>query len=159
MPINYHVIKPALEVIMLLRNHSFLFVILAILTTFFLNAELNRNIDPETISLISGKISPYKVRFTQDSIAAEFSDGGSVFDMIKKLRDGSINSESFPPIKIFVKDGVFYSVDNRRLFAFQQANLPIKYEIIINPQMFIRQAFKFTTLNDGREIIVRTKNN
>ena len=121
---------------------------------------LKGDIDPR-----NGVIDPYSVRFTQSSISAVLSSGGTVNDTIKGLRawvrdssgPNAIDPGGFPPIRIFIDDGDFFSVDNRRLYIFQQAGIPIKYEIMVDDDAIKREAFKFTTLNDGREIIVRMK--
>lgn len=114
-----------------------------------------KTIDKRDISPISGIMDPYNIRFTQGGISAEFSDGSSVFEVIKKMRDGKIDPGEIPAIRIFVKNGVFYSVDNRRLFLFQQVGAPIKYELITTPKEVMKHSFKFDTVNDGRGIIVR----
>ncbi|BDW87925.1 MULTISPECIES: hypothetical protein [Thalassospira] len=114
----------------------------------------------------SGLIDPDDVRFSQDSISANFSDQKPVKDLIDGLKDGSVKPSDVPAIRIVkvdpkqvVKSGGnevaagVYTIDNRRLYAFQQAgkNIPCtKLDSI--PE---NQKFKFTTDNDGTSIRVR----
>lgn len=75
----------------------------------------------------SGTIDPSKVHFSQDSIGLDFKDSSkpNVDALANGLKDGSIDSKSIPPIKVTVIDGKIYTLDNRRLYAFQQAGMPI----------------------------------
>jgi len=65
---------------------------------------------PET-----GSIDPSTIRFSQNSIKSTFRDGGKVSDLTKGLKDGTINPSSIDPIRIVEKDGMTFSLDNRRL--------------------------------------------
>lgn len=67
--------------------------------------------------------NPQKIRYTQDSISKNFRDGSSVDDMISGLKNGSITPDDVPSIQVFKKNGVLYSLDNRRLYAFKQAGM------------------------------------
>jgi hypothetical protein len=52
-----------------------------------------------------------------------------------------------------VKDGKVFTLDNRRLKAFQDAGIPIPFEKL--DAIPKREMFKFTTVNDGIDIVVR----
>jgi len=94
----------------------------------------------------TGSIDPFQVRFSQNSISSKFKNGNSVFDVSKI-------SDDIPAIRIVEKDGLIYTLDNRRLKLFQEANVPIKYEKLnAIPK---KEAFKFTTENFGTSIRVR----
>jgi hypothetical protein len=94
----------------------------------------------------TGTIDPFQVRFSQSSIGANFKNGNSVFDITKI-------SDDIPAIKIVEKDGLIYTLDNRRLKLFQEAGVPIKYEKLnAIPK---KDLFKFTTKNKGKTIKVR----
>jgi len=104
-----------------------------------------------------GYIDPKQVRFTQDSIAGNFKekDKGSVYDLIDALKSGKVKPEDIPPIRVFEKDGKIYSLDNRRLYAFQQAGVKIRW-VRADPKLVEQQLkWKFTTKNDGMSIRVR----
>ena len=95
-----------------------------------------------------GKIDPYKIRFTQDSISSSFRPPhGSVQEFISKLKTGAIKSTDIEPIRIVEKNGKVYTLDNRRLYAFQQAGVEVQYTKLdhIPP----RELRKFRTNNNG----------
>ena len=103
-----------------------------------------------------GLIDPATVRFSQDSIKGTFKAGGSVDDLAAGLKAGTIKPGDIPAIRLVDKDGVLYSLDNRRLQAFQQAGVPIPYRMA-TPEEVAAEAFKFTTENGGTSIRVRGK--
>ena len=67
-------------------------------------------------------IDPETVRFSQDSIKATFRDGGTIDQLAEELRNGSVNAEDVLPIRLFERDGKFFTLDNRRLEAFRRAD-------------------------------------
>ena len=106
------------------------------------------------------KLSPHKIRFTQDSIKQEFKNGrGSLEDTIRGLRSGSISPDNFPAIRILEHNGQLWSLDNRRLYVFQQAGIKIKTEVVFMKNEGIRKEFyrKFNPINGGYTINVRGK--
>lgn len=106
----------------------------------------------------SGSIDPSKVRFSQNSIKPTFKDGGSVADLTKRLKDGTIDPKSVKPIRIVEKDGNIFSLDNRRLKAFRDAGVDIPFEKVDFNTLPKRELDKFTTTNDGTSIRVRGTN-
>lgn len=50
-----------------------------------------------------------------------------------------------------------YSLDNRRLYAFQQAGVDIPYRVATKAEVEAEFTRKFTTGNDGTSIILRPK--
>jgi RHS repeat-associated protein len=94
------------------------------------------------------------VRFSQSSIAASFRGGGSVDELAAGLRNGTINPKSIPAIRLVERDGKFYSLDNRRLYAAQRAGAKIPYRMA-TPDEILRERYKFTTMNDGTSVEVR----
>lgn len=70
-------------------------------------------------------IDPKQVRFSQDSIKATSKDGRSVDDLAQALRSGKVKPEDVPAIRVVDRDGVLYTLDNRRLAAFQQADMNV----------------------------------
>ena len=55
-----------------------------------------------------------------------------------------------------VKDGKVFTLDNRRLYSFQQAGIKEIPYIKLN-DIPANQNFKFTTINEGKSIEVRNK--
>ena len=102
-----------------------------------------------------GKISPTEVKFSQNSIKSTFSDGRSVSDLTKGLKDGTINPNDIPAIRITSKDGQIFSLDNRRLKAFQDAGVDVNFKKVDFNTLPKRELNKFTTTNGGNSIRVR----
>ncbi|WP_146118745.1 hypothetical protein [Blastopirellula marina] len=101
----------------------------------------------------SGRIDPKSVRFSQDSIAGNFKEGGNVLELGAKLKVGQVDPSSIPPIRIVLKDGKVFTLDNRRLRAFQEAGIDVPFERL--DAIPKRELFKFTTKNVGVDIIIR----
>lgn len=99
-------------------------------------------------------LDPNTIRFTQDSIKSTFKDGGTINNMISKLVSGQISADDVPPIRIFERGGNLATLDNRRLYAFQQAGQLIR-TIQATAQEITDEAWKFTTRNGGTSIRVR----
>ncbi|MBU7008876.1 peptidoglycan-binding domain-containing protein, partial [Phosphitispora fastidiosa] len=94
------------------------------------------------------------IRFTQDSISATFKDGRTVDQLTNGLRSGTIAPNSVPSIRIFEQNGNLYTLDNRRLYSFQQAGVPVPYRMATLDEI-LNESWKFTSKNDGVSIIVR----
>lgn len=99
-------------------------------------------------------MDPNEVRFTQSSVRSHFADGGSIDDLAEALRTGIIKPEEIPPLRLFVKNGVYYSLDNRRLEAFRRAAMPIPFRLA-TPEEVVAESRKLTTSNDGVSIKIR----
>lgn len=102
-----------------------------------------------------GKIDPKTIRFSQDNIKKTFQEGGSIEDMTKALKEGKLKAEDVPPIKIVEKDGKIYSLDNRRLKAFQDAGVDIHYEKVKLEDLSKNDMKKFSTENEGTSVEIR----
>jgi hypothetical protein len=53
-------------------------------------------------------------RLTHSSVSATFKDGRSIQGTIDVRRSGALSPSALPPIRVFEKDGVIYTVDKRR---------------------------------------------
>ena len=93
------------------------------------------------------------VRFCQDSIAGNFKEGGNVLELGAKLKAEQVDLSSIPPIRIVVKDGKVFTLDNRRLRASQEAGVDIPF--IKLDRIPRSERFKFKTKNDGIDIHIR----
>ena len=105
----------------------------------------------------NGYIDPKQVRFTQDSIASHFKDGRSIYQLIDELKSGKKTADDIKPIRVFERNGKIWSLDNRRLYVFQQAGVKIRWEKA-DPNVVRREARKdrkWTTKNDGKSVVVR----
>ena len=101
----------------------------------------------------SGTIDPARVRFSQDSIKGAFKEGGDIAQLAADLKASKVDPSSIPPIRIVEREGKIFTLDNRRLSAFQEAGIPIRYERLDSVPK--RELFKFTTKNDGVSIEIR----
>lgn len=100
------------------------------------------------------RIDPFEVRFSQNSIRAEFKDGRSIDSLANDLQAGRVKPDGVPAIRLIERDGKLYTFDNRRLEAFRRANLSVPYRMATQEEAEAEQ-WKFTTQNDGVSIRVR----
>ena len=117
-------------------------------------------------------MNPMNIRFSQDSIKVEFGDysqtGRTVFDTIRELQEGTATADTIPAIKVLTSDfiiehyaeldlewymvkylrrGLTFTLDNRRLYAFQQANMQqIRVEYATREEIIAAKG-KFSTLS------------
>jgi hypothetical protein len=75
--------------------------------------------------------------------------------MIKGLIDKTLDPNSVPPIRLVVLDGKVYTLDNRRLYAFQQAGVDVPYKMATEKEIRDTWGDKFSTRNDGSSIYLR----
>jgi len=99
----------------------------------------------------SGTVSPTRIRFSQDSATAEFGNGTSISDMANGLKNGTLDPTSVPPIRLVARDGEIFTLDNRRLIAFQEAGVDVPYRMA-TPEEIAKEGWKFTTSNGGTSI-------
>ena len=74
--------------------------------------------------------------------------------LIDNLKAGKVSADDLPAIRVFEKNGKTFSLDNRRLKAFQEAGVPIR-TVKATPQEIANEAWKMTTKTDGLTIKVR----
>ncbi len=68
-------------------------------------------------------LNPKNIRFTQPNASPYFSNGTRIDDLIPKLKSGEVSPYSIPPIQVVQKSGKLFSIDNRRLLAFNTAGI------------------------------------
>jgi RHS repeat-associated protein len=106
----------------------------------------------------SGRIDPATVRFSQDSVSSKFKNGNTIDETAAGLKSGTISSDDFPQIRLVYRNGNLYTLDNRRLVAFQQAGLKsVKFRMATEAEA-AAEGFKFTTVNEGQSIFIRGAN-
>jgi hypothetical protein len=109
----------------------------------------------QNISLVNS----FDVKFTQPTISQNFSDGGTVNGLMNSLLSG-LPADSVPTIRVVTYEGDLYSLDNRRLAAFQAAGvgqIPIQNVSLDDPDIAAEFLDKFNPI-DGGSIIVVTPN-
>ncbi|WP_427501458.1 RHS repeat domain-containing protein [Methylomonas sp. MED-D] len=94
------------------------------------------------------------IRFTQSSVSATFKDGRTVQETVDALRSGKLSPNDLPPIRVFEKDGLTYTLDNRRLFAADQAGVGVK-TVPATVEEIAKESWKFTTPNNGTIVCVK----
>ncbi len=107
--------------------------------------------------VVEALVDPNTIKFTQDSVKRTFGkgeDGPSLKGLIDDLKSGKVTADDIPAIRTFSKDGQTFSLDNRRLKAFQEAGVPIRTRPATT-QEIANDAFKFTSKNDGESVKVR----
>jgi hypothetical protein len=95
----------------------------------------------------TGFIDPSKVRFTQDNIGALFRNGQSIDDVARTLRGpgGADLARSFEPIRLVERDGLLWTLDNRRLAAFSAGGQQVPFRMATQAEISAEWARKFTT--------------
>ena len=99
--------------------------------------------------------NPKDIRFTQDSVSNGFKDGRSLQKTIDGLKSGRISPRDLPPIRIFEKDGLIYTLDNRRLMAASAAGVSVKIIRATESEIIKQLSRKLSTKNEGTIICIR----
>ncbi|MCW2848536.1 MAG: hypothetical protein JWR90_2510 [Marmoricola sp.] len=92
------------------------------------------------------------VWFTQDSAGATFRDGRSIFELANRMAEDRRAPDGLPAIRLFINDGNIYSLDNRRLFAGQYANVDLPARWATASEISARRR---SELFDGTSILIR----
>ena len=114
----------------------------------------------EIATLTSGNyhFNPKDISFTQPNAGPYFSNGSRVDELIKKLRAGDISPYDLPPIQVVQKDGRLFSIDNRRLLAFNAAGIdkiPVEMVSMNDPDITRRLAARNNPIDGiGRYVVV-----
>lgn len=96
-------------------------------------------------------IDPKLVLFSQLTCSATFRDGRSVLDLIADLKAGRANVAEIPPLRVFLHNGAIWSLDNRRLYAFKEAGIPVRI-VLASEAEIKKEAYKYSTKSGGRTI-------
>jgi hypothetical protein len=108
----------------------------------------------EVNAAAAATIDPAVIRFSQNSISPLFKNGQSVTDLADGLASGAVKAADIPAIRLVEKDGLVFTLDNRRLFAFQKAGVQVPYRMATAEEA-ANEAWKFTTTNNGTSILIR----
>ncbi|MDX6694606.1 MAG: hypothetical protein QOF02_2209 [Blastocatellia bacterium] len=106
------------------------------------------------------RANPEDIRFSQDTANPIFSDGRNINDTIAELKARPGLAEEITPIKVFEQNGNLWSLDNRRLLAYQSAGIkeiPITRVSLSDPKIFKEYLKKFKPIEGGRKIVVVPK--
>mmetsp|Transcript_9080 Transcript_9080/g.13579 ORF Transcript_9080/g.13579 Transcript_9080/m.13579 type:complete len:514 (+) Transcript_9080:162-1703(+) len=76
-------------------------------------------------------VDPTNMRYTKLSIYAAFTDGGLLEDAVEALKNGSLQTSAFPQIRVVQHRGIWYSLDNRRLWIYKAAKITAVSAIVM----------------------------
>lgn len=103
-------------------------------------------------------LRPSEIRFSQDTIKSEFTNGDHVNTVANEVCTGHRDEDDFTIMEVFEKDGEYYTLNNRMLYVFRVAEyrgdfnkeLPVKLK-----RKTVDALRKLTTDNGGVEVTVR----
>lgn len=99
-------------------------------------------------------MNPATIRFSQSSIKGTFGSGRSVNGLADDLRSGAVQAGDVPAIRLAPRNGNYFTLDNGRLAAFQDAGVDVPYRLATADEI-AAESWKFTTRNDGLSIRIR----
>lgn len=107
---------------------------------------------------------PVDIRFTQQTVRPTFTNGHHIDAVAKDLSTGKLKAEQFPALEVFAlfdtesQSWEWYSLGNRRLYAFRQAHVPkVKVELAKFDEV-IGDIWKLTSADGGLTIPKPTQN-
>ncbi len=103
----------------------------------------------------TGTIDPKRVRTMQMGVSGRFGDRHSLEETIEGLRKGNVKPEHIPPIRVGEFEGEIYTMDHRRLIAFREAGMPIRYEKVAPETMKKAAKNKMDTRDSGITLKIR----
>jgi hypothetical protein len=106
------------------------------------------------------RANPDEIRFTQDTASPNYSDGRTISETIEGLKINPEKAETISPIRVVENDGKFWTLDNRRLVAFQNARIkeiPVIIESLTSPKILKEFTKKFAPIEGGKKIVIATK--
>ena len=106
-------------------------------------------------------ILPSEICFSQESINNCFDSkcehaNVKIGETLDKLCEGEIGVYDIPTIQVVLKDGKYFTADNRRLWVFREMEKLDKCrEIPVRVDGNFKYGKKFTTCNGGTSVTVR----
>ncbi|KAK3610018.1 hypothetical protein CHS0354_032364 [Potamilus streckersoni] len=101
------------------------------------------------------RLKPSEVYFSQDTIKNCFDNRGTIGSVLDKIYEGAMSIQKIPKISVCQKDGKWFTVDNRRLWIFQQLEKLGKCSEIDVQVTYSIPGNKLTTKNGGESVTVR----
>ncbi len=104
-------------------------------------------------------LDPNKVRFSQPTVSKNFSERGTIDDLVEGLRSGAVKPGDVPPIRVVDIEGQDVTLDNRRLVAFNLAGKEVPFKRVSNTDPDVAREInrKLKPIADGRVIWVLEK--
>ena len=104
--------------------------------------------------------NPANIRFTQPTASPNFSTGGHTITSTAKQLAAGKSPTSLPSIRVVEHNGQLFSLDNRRLAAFQAAGvkeIPIQRVSLSDPVIRTEFQKKFNPIDGGSKIVIVPK--
>ncbi len=105
----------------------------------------------------SGTISPWRFRVSQDTASWNFKPPFqelTIGEAAYQLRTGGLSPSVYPPVQLVERNGMIWSVDNRRVLTFRSAGMEIQYEKTTWDALTAGQQRHFTSDTNGESIII-----
>ncbi|WLE58835.1 LysM peptidoglycan-binding domain-containing protein [Burkholderia plantarii] len=105
------------------------------------------------------RADPAQIRFTQSDASPFFSKGGTIDSLVSDLRSGKVIADQVGnPLQVVMHEGLPFSIDNRRLVAFNLAgvrDVPIQVVTLDNPAVAARFFDRFDPIGGvGKNIVI-----
>eukprot|EP00808_Paulinella_micropora_P008482 g19495.t1 len=97
-------------------------------------------------------MDPHPILYTNHSIKSAFKRGTSIYEVRDQLQDHTLDVNDIPAIRVVKYGGSFYSLDNRRLWAFSQAGVKEIPVILVDAHEGLRKKLQHF---DGTLVTVR----
>jgi hypothetical protein len=111
--------------------------------------------------LLSGasltRMSPFAIRFSQPTVSQTFSDGRTIQSTMKALQSGETLVDDIPVIRVVDYNGQVFTLDNRRLVAFQSAgvdSVPVQFVSLGDAEIAKKFIDRFNPVNNGMNIVI-----
>ena len=104
-----------------------------------------------------GGVKPSDVNFSQPTVSQNFSKNVTINETAAQLRRGDVTPSDIPKIRVVDRDGQLFTLDNRRLAAFQAGGvkkIPVERLSLSDPAVAKEFAKKFNPVNGGRHVVV-----
>ncbi|GAA2215818.1 hypothetical protein GCM10009850_112860 [Nonomuraea monospora] len=97
-----------------------------------------------------GEINPNEILFSQDTVSPRFSTGQTIEETAEALRNGTLSPAELPTIRLYERGDQLFTLDHRRLVAFQKAGLEsVPYRMATPAEVTAETRRKFTTRTQG----------
>lgn len=102
-------------------------------------------------------MKPSEIYFSQDSIKNTFDNGQSIHDTLKKCQEDPMAIHQIPTMRVCMKNGKWFTLDNRRLWIFRRLEegghiTNVDVNVVSSDRLSAR---KFTTTNGGVSVRIR----
>ena len=111
-------------------------------------------------SRVREQVNPFEIRYSQPTVSQNFSRGGDIDSLIAGLRSGKIKVGDVPIIRVVEYEGKTFTLDNRRLVAFQNAGIkeiPIQRVSLSDCNIFDEFFDKYNPINNGLNAVIVPK--